>query len=207
MTLTIFTNVLTLVTIENRYFDMETQGKETNPDELVNNEELQPSLDDSNSESIDPLKEMQDKIDQLQDRLLRQLAENENMRVRNTKLIEEAREYDIFGFCKDLVAVMDNLSRALEHLPDNPDDNTKNIIEGIGMTQKELENAFKKHSLELIEPQSGDKFDYHYHHAISQIMTDQQEAGTIVHTMQAGYKIKDRLIRPASVAVAKKLES
>ena len=58
--------------------------------------------------------------------------------------------------------------------------------------------------MELIHPNLGDKFDYHSHHAISQIMTDDQEAGTIVNTMQVGYKIKDRLIRPAAVSVAKK---
>ena len=71
------------------------------------------------------------------------------------------------------------------------------------MTQKELENVFRKHGLEVIEPQEGEKFDYNAHHAITQIVTDKHKAGTIVNTMQVGYKIKDRLIRPASVAVAK----
>ncbi len=188
---------------------MEKQEKESNLDQNLGTiEENQQGHDISNDEpKIDYAKEitaLQDKANHLQDKLLRQLAEAENIRTRSAKLIEEAKDYAIFGFSRDLVPVMDNLSRALEHLPNNLDADTKNIVEGIKMTKKELAHAFKKHALELIQPHSGDKFDYHSHHAISQIMTDQQEPGTIVNTMQVGYKIKDRLIRPASVAVAKK---
>jgi len=146
---------------------------------------------------------LSEQVETLQDKLLRQLAESENIRTRSTKLIEEARDYAIFGFTKDLIPVMDNLSRALEHLPQNLGDEMQNIVEGIKMTKDELESVFRTHSLESIAPQAGDKFDYHSHHAISQIVTDDFEDGTVVSTMQAGYRIKDRLIRPAAVTVAK----
>ncbi|PCJ29571.1 MAG: nucleotide exchange factor GrpE [Rickettsiales bacterium] len=142
-------------------------------------------------------------IDSLKDKVLRGLAESENIRTRAAKSSQEAREYAIFSFAKDLVPVIDNLSRALEHLPENLSDDTKNIVEGVKMTKQELESAFKKHSLDSISPHSGDKFDYNLHHAISQIVTEDQEEGTIVNTMQMGYKIKNRLIRPAAVVVAK----
>jgi molecular chaperone GrpE len=142
-------------------------------------------------------------IDSLKDRLLRQMAETENIRTRSTKLVNEAREYAIFGFSKDLVPVMDNLSRALEHLPENLDDSIKGVASGVQMTKEELESAFKKHALESILPQAGDKFDYNDHHAISQIVTDEYKPGTVVNTMQPGYRIKERLIRPAAVTVAK----
>ena len=142
-------------------------------------------------------------VELLQDKLLRQLAESENIRTRSTKLIEEARDYAIFGFTKDLIPVMDNLTRALSHLPENLSDEVQNIVEGVKMTKAELETVFRTHLLETIEPQSGDKFDYHSHHAISQIMTEDFEDDTIVSTMQVGYRIKDRLIRPAAVSVAK----
>ncbi len=146
---------------------------------------------------------LNEQIETLQDKLLRQLAESENIRTRSAKLVEEAREYAIFDFTKDLMPVMDNLQRALEHLPENLDDEMKNVIEGVKMTKGQLESAFQKHHLESIAPQSGDKFDYNMHHAISQIMTEEYGTGSIVNTMQVGYKIKDRLIRPAAVTVAK----
>ena len=188
---------------------MEKQDKESNLDqteEIIVENQQNPAMskDEPKIDYAAEIYGLQEKIDQLQDKLLRQLAETENTRTRSAKLIEEEKDYAIFGFARDLVPVMDNLSRTLEHLPQHLDAETKNIVEGIKMTQKELDQAFKKHALELIHPNLGDKFDYHSHHAISQIMTDDQEAGTIVNTMQVGYKIKDRLIRPAAVSVAKK---
>ena len=188
---------------------MEKQDKESNLDqieEIIVENQQNPAMskDEPKIDYAAEIYALQEKIDQLQDKLLRQLAETENTRTRYSKLIEEEKDYAIFGFARDLVPVMDNLSRTLEHLPQHLDAETKNIVEGIKMTQKELDQAFKKHALELIHPNLGDKFDYHSHHAISQIMTDDQEAGTIVNTMQVGYKIKDRLIRPAAVSVAKK---
>ena len=188
---------------------MEKQDKESNLDqteEIIVENQQNPAMskDEPKIDYAAEIYGLQEKIDQLPDKLLRQLAETENTRTRYSKLIEEEKDYAIFGFARDLVPVMDNLSRTLEHLPQHLDAETKNIVEGIKMTQKELDQAFKKHALELIHPNLGDKFDYHSHHAISQIMTDDQEAGTIVNTMQVGYKIKDRLIRPAAVSVAKK---
>lgn len=174
-------------------------------DEQVDTEEEEESMegDFDPEESIKLIKQLSEEVETLKDKLLRQMAESENVRSRSAKMIEEARDYALFAFSKDLVPVIDNLSRALEHLPDNLDDSTKNIISGVEMTKSELESAFKKHSLESILPQPGDKFDYHSHHAISQVVTKDYKAGTIVNTMQPGYKIKDRLIRPAAVAVAK----
>jgi molecular chaperone GrpE len=167
-------------------------------DEQTQNEEK--VEESSQKETIDNL---QEQVDILKDKLLRQLAESENIRTRSAKLIEEAKEYAIFDFTKDLMPVMDNLQNALEHIPEKIDSVTQNVVEGVRMTLNQLESAFKKHKLESIEPQSGDKFDYNIHHAISQVMTEEFAAGTIVNTMQTGYKIKDRLIRAAAVAVAK----
>ena len=120
------------------------------------------------------------------------------------KKVEEARDFSIVGFAKDLLPVIDNFSRALSHVPENINNDTKIIIDGVSMIKDELISIFKKHGIESIEPKEGEGFDYNHHHAISQVVTDQYEEGTIVTTMQVGYKIKDRLIRPASVAVAKK---
>ncbi len=157
--------------------------------------------DDHDAELIDNLNQQ---IEILQDKVLRTAAESENFRARMNKTLEETRDYSITNFAKDLIPVIDNLSRALGHLPEELNDQTKIIVEGVKMTKKELESAFKKHGLESLEPQVGDNFDYNQHHAISQLVTDKHKEGTIVNVMQVGYKIKDRLIRPASVVVAKK---
>lgn len=192
---------------------MEKQEKKTEVEPQDQNLKTQPveeqadgqaeSLVSEEDDSKHVIEDLSEQIKILQDKLLRQLAESENIRSRSTKLADEARDYAVFGFSKDLVPVMDNLSRALEHLPKNPDDDVKNVVEGIKMTKKEFESVFEKHSLVSILPQPGDKFDYHSHHAISQVMTDKYKEGTIVDTMQVGYRIKDRLIRPATVTVAK----
>lgn len=182
----------------------EQQDVENVSEQIEANIEDAKVLQTSYAEEINKL---QDKVDHLQDKLLRQLAETENIRTRSAKIIEEAKDYANFSFARDLVPVMDNLVRALEHLPDDLSQELANVIEGVKMTRSELAVVFNKHHLEIIQPHPGDKFDYHSHHAISQVMTDEYDPGNIVTTMQVGYRIKDRLIRPAAVAVAKKLES
>ncbi len=178
--------------------DNEEQEIEENKEEAKDKKLL---TEENDGELIDNLTE---KIKSLEDKLLRSIAESENIRSRMSKTIEETREYSITSFAKDLVPVIDNLSRALEHLPKEMDDLTKNIVEGIKMTKQELESVFKKYGLEAIKPAAGDDFDYNMHHAISQLQSDEHKEGSVINLMQVGYKIKDRLIRPASVVVAKK---
>ncbi len=180
------------------------EKQEKNDVSEIHEEEQEHMESDNTDSKSKAIADLTEQVEVLQDKLLRQLAESENIRARGTMLADEAREFAVLGVAKDLVPVMDNLSRALEHLPEDMDTDVKNMVAGIEMTKSELSSLFKKHGLESIEPQSGDKFDYNLHHAISQVMTDEHKAGTIVSTMQAGYKIKDRLIRPAAVTVAKK---
>jgi molecular chaperone GrpE len=183
------------------------EEKQTNTEELSKIMESNPENDNNNDliteETLDELSELHTQVQALQDKLLRSMAETENVRARLNKNVEEAREYSIIHFAKDLIPVIDNLTRAIEHAPKIPEGEISSLLEGIKMTQKELENAFVKHGLESIEPQEGEKFDYNAHHAIAQVVTDKQKEGTIVGTMQIGYRIKERLIRPASVTVAK----
>ena len=192
---------------KNKGFNVEKQEKNDVTEESndINLEEGQENAQPTNKEDeSNAVVDLTEQVEILQDKLLRQLAESENIRTRGTMLADEAREYAVLGFAKDLVPVMDNLSRALEHLPENLSEDVKNMVAGIEMTKSELASVFKKHGLESIEPQSGDKFDYNLHHAISQVATDEYKAGSVVNTMQSGYKIKSRLIRPAAVTVAKK---
>lgn len=155
-------------------------------------------------DSLQEIASLKSQIEILQDKLLRTIAESDNTRKRLEKLIEDAKNYAIFSFAKDLLSVNDNLSRALEHKPQNTEGDLANIITGIEMTKSELTSILKKHGLESIEPLLGEKFDYNVHHAISQVVSDEYDQDSIIGIMQSGYKIKDRLIRPAIVQVSKK---
>ncbi len=142
-------------------------------------------------------------INDLNDRILRLLAENENTRIRHERLVKEAKDYSVGSFAKDLLGVMDNLARALEFLEKKDlSEELKGLAAGVILTKKELESVFNKYGLEAINPGKGEKFDHDLHQAVSKISTDEYESGTIVESMQAGYKLKDRLIRPAMVIVS-----
>lgn len=169
--------------------------------EDIQQDNLDNNLSQNHLEEITTLK---GQIEIVQDKLLRTIAESENTRKRLEKSIEDAGDYAIISFAKDLLTVSDNLARALEHKPQNIEGEVSNIIAGIEMTRDDLTNILKKHGLESIEPLLGEKFDYHIHHAISNIISDEYEQDSIVAVMQSGYKIKDRLLRPATVQVSKR---
>jgi len=189
--------------LEKKVAGSEKHNKNAEEQKLLEDEHEGQQLftEEKDTELINNLTE---EIKLMQDKLLRAVAESENIRNRMNKKVEEARDFSIIGFTKDLLPVIDNFSRALSHVPENINNDTKIIIDGVSMIKDDLISIFKKHGIESIEPKEGEGFDYNHHHAISQVVTDQYEEGTIVSTMQVGYKIKDRLIRPASVAVAKR---
>ena len=150
-------------------------------------------------------KDLAAELQEMHDKMLRVAAESENMRRRYEKQIEEAKDYSVVSFAKDLVPVMDNLSKALEHLPEDMDEATKNFVLGVEMTKAELERVFAKHKIETIAPSLGDKFDYNFHSAMLQVPTGEHEPGVVLQLMQTGYRIKERLLRPAAVSVSKGL--
>ncbi|WP_341751748.1 MULTISPECIES: nucleotide exchange factor GrpE [unclassified Candidatus Tisiphia] len=178
--------------------------KVDNDAQLVNEIEENPTDTLILQDSLQEIASLKSQIEILQDKLLRTIAESDNTRKRLEKLIEDAKDYAIFSFAKDLLSVNDNLSRALEHKPQNTEGDLASIITGVEMTKSELTSILKKHGLESIEPLLGEKFDYNIHHAISQVVSDEYDQDSIIGIMQSGYKIKDRLVRPAIVQVSKK---
>lgn len=140
---------------------------------------------------------------QLKDQLLRALADAENARKRAEKDIEDAGKYAIGSFARDLINVLENLVRAEQNIPAEATGNAqlKNFIDGIAMTQKELLAAFEKHGIKRLDPM-GEKFDHNFHQAVAEVESD-QPPGMVANVMQAGYTIRDRLLRPAMVAVSK----
>jgi len=182
---------------------MEDSHMENLDQNIIENEEIieEGTLPTSNEE----LENLKQQVQELQDKLLRNAAEFDNTRKRLEKSVEDAKNYSIISFAKDMLSVFDNLTSALQHKPKDLEGEAANIIAGVEMTKLELEKIFQKHGLQAVEPQAGEKFDYNTHHAISQIATNEHEEGVVTATMQSGYKINDRLLRPAIVQVSKKL--
>ncbi|MGB7374629.1 nucleotide exchange factor GrpE [Pontixanthobacter sp.] len=134
-------------------------------------------------------------------------AETQNVRRRMEKDIADARAYAATGFARDILSVADNLARAIEAVPDDlrEDEKFKGLVIGIEATQREVEKVFGQHGITRIAA-TGMPLDPNQHQAMMEIPSDQHEPGTIVQEMQSGYMIKDRLLRPAMVGVAKKPE-
>ncbi|MGX6960286.1 MAG: nucleotide exchange factor GrpE [Rickettsia endosymbiont of Pentastiridius leporinus] len=171
---------------------------ETNKEAINNNTELQ--INEPNEEVTN----LKAQIEELKDKLIRTTAEIDNTRKRLEKARDDAKDYAIATFAKELLNVSDNLSRALAHKPATPDVEVTNIIAGVQMTKDELDKIFHKHNIEEIKPEIGALFDYNFHNAISQVESEEHDAGSVINLMQIGYKIKDRLLRPATVQVTKK---
>ncbi|HWL31075.1 MAG TPA: nucleotide exchange factor GrpE [Xanthobacteraceae bacterium] len=140
------------------------------------------------------------------DRLLRALAEMENLRKRTEREVADARLYGISAFARDILGVADNMHRALQALDDElrskADDATKALLEGVELTERELMNALEKNGVKRIEP-LGQKFDPHRHQAMFEIEDASVPSGSVVQVMQSGYLIGERVLRPAMVAVSK----
>ena len=169
-----------------------------------NSEQEQSELDNGN-EKQEPSTE--DKLKETQDKLLRTLAEIENQRRRFEKETKEAFEYGGFNFARETLAVLDNLQRAYqsikddETLKDNKDLNK--FLENIEIIEKDLVSIFEKNNIKKIKC-LNEKFDPNQHQAMLEIEDEKVEPGTILQEIQPGYFLKDRLLRPSFVAIAKK---
>jgi len=153
-------------------------------------------------ETTEALAELEAELGETKDRMLRAMAETENLRRRATRDTEEA----VTGFARELLEVSDNLARALESVPEEArdDDHVKPLMEGIELTQRSLAACFERQKIVKVAPEPGEKFDHNLHQAMFETETEDQAPGSIMQVMQPGYKIADRLLRPAMVGVAKK---
>ena len=148
---------------------------------------------------------MQAENAELNDKLLRMIAEMENLRRRTERERRDASKYAISNFAQDLLAVGDNLARAtqsLERAEENKADVIKTLVDGIEMTEREILNIFSRHGINKLEPQ-GEKFDPNLHQAIYEVDDPSVPSGMVMEVMQAGYMIGDRILRPAMVGVSK----
>lgn len=141
--------------------------------------------------------------DDLKDKLMRALAEAENIRRRAERDKREAADYGGTKLARDLLSVHDNFDRALANADDAARENAAGLIEGVELTQRELLNAFSKHKIEKVEPETGEKFNPNLHQAMFEAPIPGAENGSVIEVMQAGFTISGRLLRPALVGVAK----
>jgi molecular chaperone GrpE len=142
----------------------------------------------------------------LKDRLLRALAEMENLRRRTEREVADSRAYAISAFARDLLGVADNMRRALDAVGtsagESVDPGMRGLIDGVELTERELINVLEKHGVKKLDPQ-GTKFDPHRHQAMVEVPDPSVPAGTVVQVVQPGYTIGERVLRPALVTVAK----
>ena len=150
---------------------------------------------------------IEEKLKETEEKLLRSLAEIENQRRRFEKEVKDAFEFGSYNFAKESLAILDNLHRAKdairndEKLKSNKD--LDNFLENIRVIEKDLISIFEKNRIKKLDT-NNKKFDPNFHQAMSEIEDDQKDPGTILHEIQAGYMLGERLLRPALVSVSKK---
>ena len=183
---------------ENTDEQNKTSKQDINKKDKLNEGEKQ-KIDDN---SI--LNDLKVKLKENEDRLLRSLAETENLRKRHDKEINDLRKYAISNFAFSLLSIADNFERAMQSVPkDLPEDNLilKNLVIGIRATEKEFYDVFEKNGIQKFSSLNT-RFNPELHQAVSQVFSDTEE-GFVVEEHQKGFKVGERLLRPAMVVVSK----
>jgi molecular chaperone GrpE len=156
--------------------------------------------------TTDPVAALTKEVADLKDKHLRALAEMENLRRRTEREIVDGRLYGIAGFARDVLGIADNMRRALDavgaDIRQQADAGVKALLDGVELTERELLKTLEKHGIKKFEP-LGEKFDPNLHQAMYEVPDPALPAGTVVQVVQAGYKIGERILRPAMVAVSK----
>jgi molecular chaperone GrpE len=155
---------------------------------------------------VDPVALLEAERAELKDKLLRTLADIENLRRRTEREVADARAYAVTNFARDMLNVADNVRRAIESLPaearQGADGALQGLIEGIELTERDLLKTLERHGVRKLEPQ-GQKFDPNLHQAMFEVPNAEVPNGTVVQVVQSGYVIGDRVLRPALVGVSK----
>jgi molecular chaperone GrpE len=185
---------------------------EAKPEKMETEEEAAPQEDaaaEASGRDVSPeekIKQLEEEIATLRDQRIRALAETDNVRKRAQRDQEDIARYAVAGFARDMVNVLENLSRATESLEAHKEQSSEELLktfaEGIALTKRELLAIFEKFHITRINPQ-GQKFDHNLHQAVAQVERADLPPGTVVQVVQAGYVIHDRLLRPAMVTVSK----
>jgi molecular chaperone GrpE len=185
--------------------DDKTDPREANEDQAKDADAAKPAAPKPMSEPAADLDALLADNAELRDKLLRTMADMENLRRRTEREKTDTARYAISNFARDVLTVGDNLKRTVDHVPAEAaaaDPALKSFLEGVELTERELLNVLERHGVTRIEP-LGQRFDPNCHQAMYEVPDPSVPEGTVVDVMQAGYTIGDRCLRPALVAVAK----
>jgi molecular chaperone GrpE len=178
----------------------------TDPARATETASDQPASEAAAESTPDPVAVLTKEVAELKDKHLRALAEMENLRRRTEREIVDGRLYGIAGFARDVLGIADNMRRALDvvgsDMREQADAGVKALLDGVELTERELLKTLEKHGIRKFEP-LGEKFDPNLHQAMYEVPDPALPAGTVVQVVQAGYKIGERILRPAMVAVSK----
>ena len=158
--------------------------------------------EDAQTDEVDELAAVTAERDEYRDRFMRALADAENSRKRADKDRREAENYGGSKMARDLLTVYDNMKRAVEAAGDEQKEAAAALIEGVELTMRELLNVFKKHGIQPISPQVGDRFDPQLHQAMFEAPLPGTKAGDIIQVSAEGFMLHDRLLRPSQVGVS-----
>lgn len=189
----------------------DTGNPEINPGEAASVEGLVDAETDSVldwSSGSEQVAALQSEVADLKDKLVRQVAETENVRKRAAKEKQDASKYAVSSFAADMLSVADNLRRALDAVPEQrrgESELIQNLLAGVEGTERELQHVFERAGIKPVNP-IGEPFDPNFHEAMYEVPTNDYAPGTVAHVMQQGYMIHDRILRPARVGVAKPAE-
>lgn len=167
---------------------------------------VEKNLENNSEDSLE--NNLEKKIEELNDKLLRSLAENQNLRKIHEKEREDLIKYSSSSFAREILNLADNLERAFGLFKDNPKfkaDEFKDTMLGIELIEKELVNSFDKNGIKSFES-VGKKFDPNFHQALNEVESERED-GTVINEIQKGYMLNDRLLRPALVSISKKKTS
>lgn len=162
--------------------------------------------DAGDQQEQDPVELLRAENNEIRDRFLRLAAEMDNLRRRTERDVKDAKSYAVTAFARDMLAVSDNLRRALDSIPNETreagDAGLKALIEGVDMTERAMLSALERHGVRKIDAE-GQKFDPNFHQAMFEVPNPAVPNNTVVQVVQAGYVIGERVLRPAMVGVAK----
>lgn len=164
---------------------------------------------EASSEPVEPPSELElvtAERDALKDKYLRLAAEMDNLRRRTARDVKDAKAYSVSNFARDMLAVSDNLRRALDAIPEEAlqagEQGLKALSEGVEMTERSMLSALERHGVKKLSP-AGEKFDPNFHQAMFEVPNPEVPNNTVVEVVQEGFVIGDRVLRPAMVGVAK----
>jgi len=158
------------------------------------------------AETPDPIAQLEAEKTDLKEKLLRTLADMENLRRRTEREVADARTYAVSNFARDMLNVADNFQRAIDSVPaearEAGDPALKALVEGVELTEREMLKTLERYGVKRLDPE-GQKFDPNLHQAMFEVPNPDVPSGTVVQVVQTGYVIGDRVLRPALVGVAK----